>query len=100
MHLAAVGATFERDGLPVEVISLLTRAAVGQALRVHDRMPVLIPDGALDAWIGGGPGPDPASWPVPEVTLEPLSTQAFKRSRALHEPPEPGDWSLSLLDAP
>ncbi len=44
------------NGLPVFVV--LTRAPAGDLARIHDRMPVLLPEDALGDWIapGGRPG--------------------------------------------
>jgi len=41
--------------------SILTTAANGPVAALHDRMPVLVPEGGLAAWLAGGdaPGPSP-----------------------------------------
>jgi putative SOS response-associated peptidase YedK len=39
--------------------SILTTAASGPVSALHDRMPVLVPEGALAAWLGGGEPPAP-----------------------------------------
>lgn len=47
MHLAACWRI--EEGTPVFVI--LTRDAVNGAERIHERMPVIIPDNRLDVWL-------------------------------------------------
>jgi len=97
VHIAAVAAIFERDGAPVEVVSLLTRSAVGAARAVHDRMPLLVPSTSLDDWIGAGPVPDYTAWVIPTLALRTLPTKSYRRPGHLFEEPGVGDWSLELL---
>jgi putative SOS response-associated peptidase YedK len=46
--------------------SILTTAANGPVAALHDRMPVLVPEGGLAAWLRGGDAPGPS----PEDALE------------------------------
>lgn len=93
LHLAAVVDTFDRDGAPTQVVSLLTTQAAPSVRSVHDRMPVLLPIDRIDAWIAPGPAPDPTEWPVPDLGLAALPT-SINRAGHRAEPPEPADWSL------
>jgi putative SOS response-associated peptidase YedK len=44
------------DGLPCFVV--LTREAEGAAREIHGRMPLILPEGCLDAWIRPGTKPE------------------------------------------
>jgi putative SOS response-associated peptidase YedK len=96
LGFAAVAATFDRAGRPVEAFAILTTSAVGAARRVHDRMPLLVPATAADAWLGGGPPSDPREWGAPDLDLEPLPT-SINRAAGAERPPGPADWALSEL---
>ena len=77
--------------------SILTTAARGPVAALHDRMAVLVPEGGLVAWLGGGAAPEPA----PEDAL--AGTPVCDRANAIAnddpgclEPPEP-ERQLRLL---
>lgn len=44
-----------REGEPVETFTIMTTEANEQVAKIHDRMPVLLPVEAVDAWISGPP---------------------------------------------
>ncbi|TVQ89529.1 MAG: SOS response-associated peptidase [Deltaproteobacteria bacterium] len=93
LHLAAIASTFEREGVSVEAVSLLTTAAHPSVERIHDRMPVIVPSEQLDAWLGEGPVPAFERWSPPPLSLAPLPTSMNKAGH-LAEPPGPADWDL------
>jgi putative SOS response-associated peptidase YedK len=64
LHLAACWR--EEEGRPVFVI--LTRNAAGGAERIHERMPVIIPDSRIDAWLCDTP--DVMSEAMTELVIE------------------------------
>jgi putative SOS response-associated peptidase YedK len=45
------------EGADGPAFSILTTAAVAPVARLHHRMPVILPPGALDAWLEAGPAP-------------------------------------------
>lgn len=52
LHFAGIWQRFERNGDPVDCVSLLTTAANDDVVPVHHRMPVLLVDGpAIDRWL-------------------------------------------------
>ena len=93
LHLAAIASAFDRDGEDVVAVSLLTTAAHPSVERIHDRMPVIVPPDALDAWMGEGPVPAFERWSPPALSLAPLPTSMNKAGHRA-EPPEPADWDL------
>ena len=44
-----------REGAPVETFTIMTTDANAQVARIHDRMPVILPMEAIDAWLAGPP---------------------------------------------
>jgi putative SOS response-associated peptidase YedK len=91
-HPFWLGGIWERwvgaDGTELETALILTTAPNDLLARVHDRMPVVIPDGLEQAWLEPADGAalraleplmapwDPATWEavrLERVTLEPLS---------------------------
>ncbi len=90
------------DGSEVESCCILTTAPNQLLQRVHDRMPVVIPDGLEEAWLEPADGPalralepqlvpwDPAAWEA--VKLEAMPGEA---TRARGAPPAP-----PVLDSP
>ena len=66
-----------RPGDAVETCTILTTEANGTLAGLHHRMPVILPPGALDAWLGGAQVPlDPC--PVDRVSVKPVSTLVNK----------------------
>jgi len=48
------------DGSILRTFTILTTAAVPELAVLHDRMPVILPPGAWDAWLGDAPADDAA----------------------------------------
>ena len=78
--------------------AILTQAAVGPVSRLHDRMPVLLPPGGLEAWLAEGPAP---ALPPPvdgALLVRPVSTRVnsprVDGPECLEPPPEPAQRSL------
>ncbi len=71
--LAAVAATAPDGRLG---FSILTTDAVEPVVRLHDRMPVVLPPGLVGPWLAAGP-PPPIPAPVPgQLSARPLSPRA------------------------
>jgi putative SOS response-associated peptidase YedK len=60
---------------PVRTFTIVTREAAGAVREVHDRMPLLLRDDAVDAWIAPGPAPeaDAIALPVEELEMRRVS---------------------------
>ena len=58
------------------VFTILTRESTGELSRLHDRMPLILPEHALDAWI------DPATpaETVREISAHPLTEMVLERA--------------------
>ena len=104
MHIAGIWQTFEKDGVPVDCVSLLTTAANPEASRVHDRMPVLLSEEGVAAWLD--PSLDAAgiaalTQPAPAGTLKlrPVSTKLNHWSASGDDMAE-ADWSPGDGGAP
>jgi putative SOS response-associated peptidase YedK len=54
------------DGPDGPAFSILTTDSVEPVVRLHDRMPVILPPGTLEAWLAEGP-PPPLAPPVPDL---------------------------------
>jgi putative SOS response-associated peptidase YedK len=84
----------EEGGL---AFSILTAAATGPVAALHDRMPVLVPDGGLRAWLGGGDPPGPApDGSLAGVPVSPRVNVVANDDPACLEPP-PAERQLRLL---
>ncbi len=55
--LAGIYRLEERDGLLFPAFTILTRTASGPMCTVHERMPVILPDGKLDDWLSQSADP-------------------------------------------
>lgn len=44
-----------RQGGPVETFTIVTTDANGRVAEIHDRMPVILPDEAVETWLQGAP---------------------------------------------
>jgi putative SOS response-associated peptidase YedK len=77
--------------------SILTTAANGPVAALHDRMPVLVPEGGLASWLAGGeaPGASPEDALVGRPVSERVNAIANDDPGCL-EPPEP-ERQLRLL---
>jgi putative SOS response-associated peptidase YedK len=77
--------------------SILTAAANGPVAALHDRMPVLVPEGRLSIWLHGGdaPGPSPEDALVGRPVSERVNAIANDDPGCL-EPPAP-ERQLTLL---
>lgn len=65
------------DGAPLHTVALLTTAARGVAARVHDRMPLVVPDDALDAWLDpDGRDPDAVAHLIGDLAGRPCGLVA------------------------
>jgi putative SOS response-associated peptidase YedK len=62
------------DGEVTDSCAILTRAALGVVARLHDRMPVVIPPSAYDAWLGPEDGNAWLAAPPPAWVAVPVST--------------------------
>ena len=51
MFLAGLYRLEERDGLTVPVFTVLTKEPTEELRRIHDRMPVILPQSAVGKWI-------------------------------------------------
>ncbi|HEX3096116.1 MAG TPA: SOS response-associated peptidase [Usitatibacter sp.] len=88
-------------GKPLETYTILTTAANRFVSPMHDRMPAILADGDIDAWLG--PSPEDA-WkvirPYPDAALrERTVSRALNDSRAEFSAPVESDASQSLFDA-
>jgi putative SOS response-associated peptidase YedK len=98
LHLAGIWQRFEKRGVSMDCVSILTTAASAEVSPVHHRMPVLLrSDAALDRWLDPNLPPqelEPFFAPAPEGTLalRPMHTRLNHWSaegEALRE----ADWS-------
>lgn len=55
--------------------SIVTTAAVGHLAGVHDRMPLVLPDGRWDIWLSGAGDPELLLAPAPEAYLARLEVR-------------------------
>jgi putative SOS response-associated peptidase YedK len=88
-------------GKPLETYTILTTAANGFVSAMHDRMPAILADGDIDAWLAGSPD---EAWkairPYPEDGMrERAVSRALNDSRAEFPQPVESDASQSLFDA-
>lgn len=79
------------EGKRLETYTILTTAANPFVARMHDRMPAILADGDVDAWLTGGPED---AWKV----IRPCPEEAMREqvvSRALNNPRNefPGLWT-------
>ncbi len=98
--LIAFAALWERwkdaRGAPLETYTILTTAANRFVAPMHDRMPVILADGDLDAWLSGTPED---AWqairPYPEEAMRERAV-----SRALNDPrnESPEVWENDAQD--
>ena len=100
MHLAAVWERFSRDGAPVDAVSILTTAASPDMAPIHDRMPVLIADEALDQWLSPSLSAEAlastlSAPPVGTLTRAPAS-RAVNRWQSQGPDLEQADWNPVL----
>ena len=98
------------DGGELESCVVLTTAPNDLLRRVHDRMPVLIPDGLEHAWLEATDGPglraleplmgpwDPSAWEA--VKLEPATLRPAAPSEQGQPKPSVRAVQLDLLDGP
>ena len=82
------------DGGELETTVILTTAPNDLMARVHDRMPVLIPEGLEEPWLAATDGPglraleplmtpwDPAAWEAVKLDRDALSSKPLGRGRA------------------
>lgn len=56
-----------------ETCVVLTRPAVGSALQVHERRPVLVPREHSADWLSEGPPPDPLAFVPPTLAAHPVT---------------------------
>jgi putative SOS response-associated peptidase YedK len=86
------------DGVDGPAFTILTTAAVEPVTRLHDRMPVILPPGQLDAWLADGPPPAlPAPLPgrLAARRVSPrVNTPANDDPGCLEAPPPPAQGSL------
>ena len=57
--MAVLWDTWNGNGQPLESCVILTQAANEDCVEVHHRMPVILDDGTLDAWLQDGTLPNP-----------------------------------------
>lgn len=67
-----LAALFHEEEGGALAFSILTTAASGRVAALHDRMPVMLPEGGLRAWLDGGDPPGPA----PEDALAAVEVSA------------------------
>jgi putative SOS response-associated peptidase YedK len=76
------------DGEPELTCTIITRAAVGQLVEVHHRMPLLLPSSAWSTWLDAGTDPgellagEPAAELVDGLELRPIGPAVGR----VHEP--------------
>ena len=73
MALAALAGLRDVDGGRRLVVSILTREPDSVVGRLHDRMPVVLEPGEVEAWVGGA-GLDLVAGPRPALEAYPVST--------------------------
>jgi putative SOS response-associated peptidase YedK len=70
MEMAGVWQAWERDGVRLVTVAVVTCAATGPLAAVHDRMPVILTPDTRALWLGeAGHGAARLMVPVPEDTL-------------------------------
>lgn len=98
LHMAGLRSTFDRDGAPQDVVTVLTVGPSAEVARVHDRMPALLAPADLDRWMDPDFDLDAA-----DDLLAPAADGALRlrelphsmnKAGVLLEPPGPADWSL------
>ena len=105
LHMAGIWQRFEKDGAPVDCVSILTTAASDDVTPVHHRMPVLLPDdAAIDGWLDPElteAGITERTLPAPRGTLRlrPVHTRLNHWS-AKGDDLADADWSPTDLGAP
>ena len=98
-----LGGLWERwiggDGGELETGVILTTAPNALLARVHDRMPVVIPDGLEDAWLAAMDGPDLRALEPLLAPWDPAAWEAVKLEAAGPGPaPAPATPPASQLD--
>lgn len=86
------------DGKDGPAFTILTTDAIEPVVRLHDRMPVILPPGLVEAWLADGPAP-PLGPPVPGLLsgrkVSPrVNSPANDDAGCLAPPPEPAQGSL------
>lgn len=84
MAFAGLFERWERGERPIESMTILTGVPNPLAARVHDRMPVILPEAAWDRWLDGAAGRadlEALLVPYPEDDME-----AFPVSRTVNSP--------------
>lgn len=98
LHMAGLRSTFDRDGAPQPVVTVLTVGPSAEVARVHDRMPALLTDDALERWLDPDLDLDTAEdllAPAPDGLLRLRELpHSINKAGYLREPPGPPDWSL------
>jgi len=70
MEMAGVWQVWERDGVRLVTVAIVTCAATGPLAKVHDRMPVILTPDTRALWLGeAGHGAARLMVPAPEETL-------------------------------
>jgi putative SOS response-associated peptidase YedK len=84
------------DGHPA--FAILTTGAVAPVARLHDRMPVILPEAALDSWLADGPPPPlpaPDAVPLAGRPVSPrVNSPANDDPGCLESPPAPAQGTL------
>ena len=88
-------------GKPLETYTILTTAANGFVRPMHDRMPAILADGDIDAWLAGSAED---AWkairPYPDEALrERTVSRALNDARTEFDRPVESDASQGLFDA-
>jgi len=88
-------------GKPLETYTILTTAANGFVRPMHDRMPAILADGDIDAWLAGSPED---AWkairPYPDEALRARAvSRALNDARTEFDRPVESDASQGLFDA-
>ncbi len=100
LSLAALWERWEREGVLKETFALITTAARGSLAELHHRMPLILPEEAVDPWLAGNTGAAelqellqlyPAAGELTFYPVSPLVNNPLYDSPACLEP-------LSLLD--
>jgi putative SOS response-associated peptidase YedK len=66
------------SGAEVLTCSIVTTAALGGLARVHDRMPLILPEQRWDDWLAGGGEPDELLRPMPVAALDAIEIRAVR----------------------
>jgi putative SOS response-associated peptidase YedK len=79
------------DGAPA--FAILTTGAVEPVRRLHDRMPVILPDGLVDGWLADGPAPPlpapEAGWLEARAVSPRVNSPRVDDAACLEPPPPP-----------